>query len=80
MTDSQRANYNGGKKKEMDYSRNQMEHDYMLMGIDRVHVLGQWVDRPVSEHHWEIMLTIIQCAVFEAACGFPLNAEMIECT
>lgn len=52
----------------------------MLMGIDRVHVLGQWVDRPVSEHHWEIMLTVFQCTVFEAACGFPLNAEMIECT
>lgn len=52
----------------------------MLLDAGRVNVMGHWVDRLVTEHQWETMLTIIQCAVFMVVCGFPLNVEMVERT
>lgn len=36
-----------------------MEHDSVLMDLGRVNVLGQRVDRLVSGHHEETMLTLI---------------------
>lgn len=84
VTNTQRANYTGGKPEERR-ARSPWKpggdwlHVDMLMYSGRVHVMGQWVYRPVTGHHWKTtLLTTIWCAVFMVSLW--MQKWLIGCT